>query len=223
MSQSPLASLWSHATNALSRLRTALMPLDTLLAKELRDLRTSLRALEAFCRRLALTEALAHLDRGSSLSAEARRAKAEDPHRTNGKNAGLKARGPRRRLPRLRLWPAPPRVRPRIRLLGPPTSLREIWRDQKRDALIARLAQARARRKPAHLRIADRIDALQRFLDAPLAGVRRLARKLRAIPKLAFRLAVKLTARRPPTSPYLAEDRVRESGEFCWAAVHDSS
>jgi hypothetical protein len=215
MSPSPLASLWSHATNALSRLRANLMRLDTLLPKELRDLRTSLRALEAFCRRLALTEALALGD------THARRPLAE-PGRT-GAVCHPKARGPSKRQPRLRLWPAPPRVRPRIRLLGPPTSVREIWRDQKRDALIARLARARARRKPAHLRIADRIDALQRFLDAPLAGVRRLARKLRTIPKLAFRIAVKLTALRPPTSPYLADDRVRESSELCWAAVHDSS
>jgi hypothetical protein len=225
---SALASLWSHALSALSRLRATLLPLDTLLAAELRDLRTSLRAFEAFCRRLALTEAIyldrALLDRGSSLSAQARRAKAEDPHRSAGAgvgNARLKTRGPRK--PRLRLWPRASRRRPRVVLLGPPTSMREIWRDQERAALIARLAQARARRKPAHLRVADRIDALQRFLDAPLAGIRRLARRLRLIPKLAFRIAAKLTALRPPSSPYLADDRARESGDVCWAAVHDSS
>jgi hypothetical protein len=213
MSSSPLASLWSHATNALSRLRAALMPLDTLLAKELRALRTSLRALEAFCRRLALSEALALGD------THARRPLAEF-----GRTAAVRVCHPKRkRQPRLRLWPTPPRLRARIVLLGPPTSMREIWRNQKRDALIARLAQARTHRKPAHLRIADRIDALQRFLDAPLAGIRRLARKLRAIPKLAFRIAAKLTALRPPTSPYLADDRVRQSGELCWAAVYDSS
>jgi hypothetical protein len=101
--------------------------------------------------------------------------------------------------------------------------MREIWRDQKRNALLARLKLARAHRKPAHLRIADRIDALQRFLDAPRAAVRRLARKLRAIPKLAFRLAAKLTSLRPPSSPFLAADRVRESSDLCWAAVHDTS
>jgi hypothetical protein len=217
MSPSPLASLWSHATAALSRLRAALMPLDTLLAKELRDLRASLRALEVFCRRIALTEALALGD------THARRPVA-DPDRTGAVRVCHPKRHPKRkRQPRLRLWPAPPRIRARIRLLGPPTSMREIWRDQKRDALIARLERARARHKPAHLRVADRIDALQRFLDAPLAGIRRLARKLRLIPKLAFRIAVKLTALRPPSSPYLAEDRVNESGALCWAAVHDSS
>jgi hypothetical protein len=209
MSQSPLSSLWSYVTGALTRLRASLMPLDTLLAKELRDLRTSLRALEAFCRRLALTEAL-RLDRGSS-----------DPHRRDGGNARLKTRGPRK--PRLRLWPAPKRHRARIVVLGPPTSMREIWRNQKRDALIARLKRARMHRKPAHLRVADRIDALQRFLDAPRAAIARLARKLRAIPKLAFRIAAKLTSLRPPSSPFLAEDRVRESGDLCWTAVHDSS
>lgn len=221
MSQSFLACLWSHAAQALSNLRSSLMRLDTLLAKERRELRTWLRALELFCRRLALTEALALSD--PSMSAGVRRAKGEGPHRKTGKNAGLKARRSRERLPRLRLWPTPSRTRPRIRLLGPPTSMCEIWRDQKRDALIARLKLARGRRKPAHLRLADRIDALQRFLDAPAAGVRRLARRLAAIPKLAFRLAVKLTARRPPSSPFLAEDRFSESGDLLWARVHDSS
>jgi hypothetical protein len=214
MSQSPLASLWFHATNALSRLRAALMPLDTLLAKELRDLRTSLRALEAFCRRLALTEALplARLDRGPP-----------GPHSQRHANAGLKARAPSKSQPSLRLWPRPKPMRARIRLLGPPTSLREIWREQKRAALVAQLKRARAHRKPAHLRIADRIDALQRFLDAPRAAIRRLARKLRLIPKLAFHIAVKLTALRAPSSPFLADDRVHESGALCWAAVNDSS
>lgn len=212
MSQSPLARLWSHALHALSRLRASLMPLDTLLAKEQRELRTWLRALELFCRRIALTEALALLDRGPS-----------GPLVSNDASARLKTRGPRKRLPRLRLWPTPPSKRPRIILLGPPTSMREIWRDQKRDALIARLKQARTHRKPAHLRIADRIDALQRFLDAPRAAIRRLARKLAAIPKLAFRLAAKLTSLRPPSSPFLAEDRFRDSGHLLWSAVHDSS
>lgn len=188
------------------------MRLDTLLAKEQRELRTWLRALELFCRRIALTEALAmkgaHLDRGSS-----------------GPHAPLKTRGPRRRerQPGLRLWPTPPSKRPRIILLGPPTSMREIWRDQERNALIARLKQTRLRRKPAHLRLADRIDALQRFLDAPSAGVRRLARKLATVPNFAFRIAGKLLALRPPSSPFLAEDLVRESSQLCWAAVYDSS
>jgi hypothetical protein len=209
---SPLARLWSHAADALSRLRATLMPLDTLLTKELRDLRSALRALELFCRRLALTEAL--LERGSSDA----RISPRDP------NAGLKTRAPRSKpLPRLRLWPRPAPLRARIRLLGPPTSLREIWRERKRAALVTLLARARAMRKPAHLRIADRIDALQRFLDTPRAGIRRLARKLRAIPKLAFKLAVKLSASRPPTSRFLFEDHVSQSGDLCWTAAHDSS
>jgi hypothetical protein len=214
MSQSSLARLWSHAASALSRLRSALMPLDTLLAKERRDLRTWLRALEAFCRRLALTEALQlpRLDREPSGS-----------HCQRHTQASLKAHAPKKRLPRLRLWPRTKRHPARIRLLGPPTSVGEIWRDQKREALLARLKRARARRKPAHLRIADRIDALQSFLDAPRAAIRRLARKLSAVPKLAFRIAARLTGRRPPPSPYLADDCVNESCGLCWTAVRDSS
>lgn len=97
--------------------------------------------------------------------------------------------------------------------------MRELWREQKRAALAARLAQARRACKPAHLRLADRIDALQRLLDGPRAALRRLARKLRVAPKLAYVIA----ARRAPPSSYLAEDIVRECEGLCWAAVHDSS
>jgi len=146
MSTTSLLQLWSHACSALSHLRSSLYPLDTYLAAELRALRRHLRALEFFCRRLALTEALALLGREPSMSAGARRAKPEDPHRPLTSEAGPEAHGPRKskRLPRLRLWPKPPRLRARITLLGPPTSMREIWREQKRAALVAQLKRARS-------------------------------------------------------------------------------
>lgn len=208
MTSSPLARLWSHAVNALQRVRATLLPLDTLLAKELRELSANLRALEAFCRRVALTEALNILDRASS-----------DAHSATPRaNAGLKARGPRKRLPALRLWPRAPRMPVRVTLLGPPTSMREIWREQRRNALIARLKLARARTKLTHLKLADRIDALQRFLDAPLAAVRRLARKLRQAPKLAFKIAM----RPGPPSPHLSPDHIDELGNLMWPALNSS-
>jgi hypothetical protein len=76
------------------------------------------------------------------------------------------------------------------------------------NALIARLKLARA----------DRIEALQRFLEAPLAAVRRLARKLRQAPKLAFKIA----ARRVPPSPHLSPDHIDECGNLLWPALNSS-
>lgn len=180
------------------------MPLDTLSDGERRTLRGWLRALEAFCRRLALTEALALVlpDR-----APASRPTCAGPHTT-------------RRRPALRLWPKLKRPHARIRVLGAATSVREIEAARRRDALIARLGAGRARRKPPHLRIADRIEALQRFLDAPAATIRRFARKLRAAPSLA----VAIVARRAPACPYLAPDQVADCATRAYGAVSvDSS
>lgn len=214
MTSSPLARLWSHAIAALSRLRGSLFPLYTLLAKELRDLRANLRALEAFCRRLALMEALeiksAVMERGSS-----------DPRLGAPLGgSGLKTRAPiRQHHPILRLWPRSTPMPVRVTLLGPPTSVREIWREQKRTALAAQLARVRWKRKPAHLKLADRIDALQRFLDAPRAAIRRLARKLHLTPKLAYQIA----ARRAPSSPYLSPDHIDECDGLIWPRVLNTS
>ena len=175
MSLELLSRLWSNAREALTRLRASLPRLDTLDRKERRDLRRWLTVLEAFVRRIVLLEAL-HLDRASS-----------DAHSQRRTNAGLKARGPRK--PRLRLWPQPKRTGPRIRLLGPPTTVAEIWCDQRRDALIARLKAARGRRRRPHIVLADRIDALESILAAPMRAARRLARKLAQMPRLALKLA----------------------------------
>lgn len=183
MSSSLLTQLWSNVRAALSRLRATLAPLDTLTSKERRDLRTWLRALETFARRVVLLEALSldRLDRGFSLSAEARRAKGEGA-------SARKARIQRKRRPTLRLWPRPKPPRARIRLLGPPTLVRDIWREQHRATLIARLQSARGNRRPAHVRLADRIDALENLLAAPMRAARRLARKLTR--SLALKLAM---------------------------------
>ena len=182
MSLELISRLWSNAREALTRLRASLLPLDTLDRKERRDLRAWIAALEAFVRRIVLLEALSlgHLDRGSS-----------DPQSQRCAKARLKTRGPRK--PRLRLWPQPKRTGPRIRLLGPPITVAEIWRDQRRDALIARLKAARGRRRKPHIILADRIDALESILAAPMRAARRLARKLKQLPRLAMKLAFAIT------------------------------
>jgi hypothetical protein len=198
----PLVSrLWSHAREVLTRLRATLMPLDTLDRKERRDLRQWLTALESFARRIVLLEALSlpPLDREPSGS-----------HSQRDANAGLKARDPRK--PRLRLWPQPKRAGPRIRQLGPPVLVREIWRDQHRAALIARLAIVRTRRRPSLTRLADRIDALESLIAAPLRAARRLARKLAQLPRLALKLAAAIT--RP--GPNLDETLLHEAHNAVW-------
>jgi hypothetical protein len=171
-----LSRLWSNAREALTRLRSSLVPLDVLDRKERRDLGRWIAALETFVRRIVLLEALS-LDREPSR-----------PHSRYQANASLKGRRPRG--PRLRLWPRAKTTGPRIRPLGPPVLIPEVWREQHRRALIARLAAARGRRRKPHIILADRIDALESILAAPMRAARRLARKLAQIPRLALRLAM---------------------------------
>jgi hypothetical protein len=179
MSLELLSRLWSNAREALTRLRASLPRLDTLDRKERRDLRRWITALEAFVRRIVLLEALS-LD-GSRLDRE-----------PPGSHARREARAPNskhKRPPRLRLWPHPKITGPRIRQLGPPVLVRDIWREQRRAALVARLAAARGRRRKPHIILADRIDALESILAAPMRAARRLARKLAQLPRLALKLA----------------------------------
>jgi hypothetical protein len=175
MSLSLLSRLWSTARAALTRLRATIAPLGTLDAKERRHLRSWLRALEAFARRVVLLGAL-HLN-GSEWDRE--------PSGSLARKACLSRAQAK---PALRLWPRPKPPRARIRQLGPPVLVRDIWRDQHRATLIARLNAARGRRRPLHIRLADRIDALENLLAAPIRAIRRLARKLTRT--LALKLAM---------------------------------
>lgn len=195
-----LSRLWSHAREAFARLRTSLLPLDVLDKKERAKLSRFLGALEAFVRRIVLIEALS-LDRAALQSRRPARA-APRP----------RPRGPHKRRPCLRLWPRQKRTGPRVRLLGPPTLVSEIWRDQRRHALIARLAAARDRRHCPAIILAGRIDALDSILAAPLRAARRLARKLAQAPRLALKLAgAKLRA-----APGLDDDVLHEAGSASW-------
>ena len=190
MSLELLSRLWSNARQALTRLRASIPPLDTLDRKERRKLGRWIAALEAFVGRIVLLQALHLTERGSPLSAKARREGAQARPKTH---ARLGTRAPKRRPPRLRLWPQSKRTGPRIRLLGPPTAVAEIWRDQRRDALIARLKAALGRRRRPHIVLADRLDAIDSILDEPMRAARRLARKLARAPRLAMTLAFKPT------------------------------
>lgn len=168
-----ITRLWSSFRVALTLLRASIAPLATLDRKERRALHRWLVSLEVYGRRVVLLEALrlGRLEAASPAS-----------------HARPKTRGPR--TPRLRLWPRATRPRARIRLLGPPTSLREIWREQHRATLIARLRAARAYSRARHLILADRIDALESIITAPTRAARRLARKLVRLPSLALKLVM---------------------------------
>jgi hypothetical protein len=84
---------------------------------------------------------------------------------------------------------APPRDTggPRIRDLGPPLLVRDIWREQARRQLIDRLrpkpdAEAAHRRNQAKAaRLARRFEAVRRVLADPRRAIAALARKLAAL------------------------------------------
>jgi len=179
MSLEFISRLWSNAREVLRRLRFSIGCLDVLDRKESRDLRRWLTGIEGYVRRIVLLEALNILERGSS-----------DPHRsvrTGAGSARLKTRGPRK--PRLRLWPRAKHTGPRARQLGTPLLVRDIWREQRRAALVARLKASRGRRRKAHVILADRMDAIEFIIEAPMRAARRLARKIKQSPRLALKLA----------------------------------
>lgn len=171
------------------RLRASLPRLDTLFGAERRAARTWLRAIEALARKTVLLEAL---KLAPNLAPAVKAAPAAKPG------------AQRKRQTAVRLWPRFRRAPGRARLLGPATSMREIWRERARRALIARLKSGV--RRPAHIRLADRIDALERLIAAPLRPALRLARKLR----VQRGLAVTLAAARPPRCDHVDVDLVHE-------------
>jgi hypothetical protein len=192
--------------------------------KEQSELRSWINPLIAVVRKLVLIEAIAIakcalLNRASS-----------DAHCQRHANAGLtklrrseasaspmrETRGPR--PPSLRVWPQTKRTGPRVRQLGPPVLVRDIWRNNARAAAAHHLKKVRFMRPPPGVQLARRIEALTRILDRPLAAARRLARKLRAFPKLAL----KLIARKLPRTRRYLEAEYSHIGErafdetFAW-------
>jgi hypothetical protein len=114
---------------------------------------------------------------------------------------------------RLRVPPdaqRPPHARPRdtggprIRDLGRPLTVRDIWREQARAAHIARLhpkpdafaEHARALAKAT--RLARRFEALRRVLADPRRAIAALARKLAALGERARAFARRIALASPP-------------------------
>ena len=180
----------------------ALAECERLSPRRSRFVRSWLRPLEAMVRKIVLMEALA-------LARQPEAPRAQSAARTP---PSKRARAPRQRRVAFRLWPRQRwSVGPRIRSLGPPMRVIEINRDRARLALARHLANVRpCARMPEAQRLAGRIAALERVIDKPRAAIRRLARKLRATPKLA----IKLACARPPRArryddPELAETNMR--------------
>jgi hypothetical protein len=94
-----------------------------------------------------------------------------------------------------------PKAHPaRIRLLGAPTTLAELWLNQRRAARVSRLSEAP--RAAPNVRLANRIAALAAVIAKPLPHARRLARLLRrpsGAAKLADAIASARLGRRPLT------------------------
>jgi hypothetical protein len=166
-----------------TRMQRAIGP--HLAKEELRRVRAWLAPVIAMARKVVLIEALA-LAREPMASSLKRVAKRQ-------------AKRSAQRTPSLRLWPKPKRSGPRIRQLGPPVLVRDIWRENARAAAADRLKQARLMRTPPLVALTRRIHALARLMDDPTNAIRRLARKLRARPRIAVALGAK---RMPRTRLY---------------------
>jgi hypothetical protein len=201
----PIDRLWSVARAMFARMCDAVGDAAALAARsaldeeERRAIRAWLAPIAAFARKLVLIEAAA-LAREPELPPGRR-------HKPGGGRSG--------RTASFRLWPRPRPAPARIRSLGEPTTVAQIWRERARQALLRRLAEARANRAPAHVRLARRMEALERVIAKPAAAARRLARRLRRTPRLALELA----AQRPPRSDRLDADACDDARRRAWSAA----
>ena len=102
-------------------------------------------------------------------------------------------------------WTPPADSGPRIRDLGRPLLVRDIWRDQARHAHVGQLARARAarcladeaRERAKSQDLARRFEALKRAVANPVPYARRLLLKLKA-QKNAYDAAMRVAMRAPP-------------------------
>jgi hypothetical protein len=193
-----LARLWSAARIMFARMRAAVGDAGLIAARhvlsmrERRAIREWLAPVVAMVRKIVLIEAIALTRTGFAQAPVAARRAADIAGRASHTTS-------------LRLWPRQSASSgPRVRDLSPALLVRDVWRESRRLALARRLDRVRFMRAPPQERLARCIAALARILDNPLAAVRRLARKLRALP----RLVVKLAAKAPPRSKRYTEPEI---------------
>lgn len=196
----PIDRLWSTARTMLGDLCCLIGNTSALAARiwvdvqERRDIRRLLAPIEYIVRQLILFEALALA-----------------PTPTKPKTATKATRPPSRAPePRFRLWPRDKPHPARIRMLGRATSVAEICRENARRAAALRMLAARRKMPARHVLLARRIQALARVMENPKRAIACLARKLRAIPKLAMKMAL---ARLPRGQ---GREAAVEAAGICW-------
>jgi hypothetical protein len=197
-----ITKLWTAARAMFERVRGAADIVARALSRhDIEHMRARLRPLEALVRKIVLIEAMAL---------------AREPARvTHPRLTHRTSTTPRPRAYALRLWPRTPPPPARIRQIGPPLLVRDIFHDHARAAMMRRLNMARAKRPTEAAHIARRISALERLFAKPIAAVRRLARKLNAAPNLALTLAAKSW----PRSPHADRDAQIESDHAAYAGA----
>jgi hypothetical protein len=199
---SSITHLWTAARDLFERMRGAVgeaaeIARQTWLPeRQIAEARRWLRTLETMVRRLVLIEAAAR-------RVETRGPKLRNVVHLTNPVAPKPAPPPRAaaRSYSFKLWPRPATHPARIRMLGPPVLVREIWRGNLRSAHARQLNMVRFLRTPEPLRIARRIDALERVLANPERTIRRLARRLRVSPSTAQRIALQRPPRRSCADP----------------------
>jgi hypothetical protein len=217
----PISALWTSLRSWLADALDECGPPAEVAAALARKARAAIRrrlaALETLLMKLLLIEAVRRTPDWRAPSAACRAkpgasgaAKAAAPARAkeDQSNPGTWRVRFRLRIPRDPQRPPPARPRdiggPRIRDLGRPLLVRDIWREQARRALIARLhpkpdAAADQRRAEAKaLKLARRFEALRRVIADPRRAVAALVRKLRALAAAAFAAARRIVFAQPP-------------------------
>jgi hypothetical protein len=200
--------LWSAAQDMFERMRAAIGDVASrtwIGPRERRDIHAWLAPLIAMARKIVFIEAAA-LARSTQSLAPFAVTRASKPHK---------------RSAAIRLWPKAVPPRARVRQLGPPILVRDIWRDQAHAAAAQHLNKVRLMRPPAQVMLTRRIEALARLIAKPLAAARRLARKLRLTPRIARRIGAK---RLPRTHLFdCPEYGAAETQAFAAAMAFDSS
>jgi len=213
--------LWESAREMFARMREAIGEAARWAARawitedEEKHVRAWLGPLIAMVRKLVLIEAIA-LARSDALGDARARARTGSKPETARKTCAPPPAPPHpmwpyaahKRPATLPLWPKPDKNGPRVRQLGPPLLVRDIWRERAREAQARHLDMVRFMREPPGVRLARRMEALARIIEKPLAAARRLAKKLRVVPKLALKLLRKL-----PRSRYYKDAAYTAAGD----------
>jgi hypothetical protein len=219
----PVEIACSLAREARAALKRRLLRIETLLMKLLLIEASRVRAKASLASRRRPLRAQARAGAGGAAPVAA----AEDPARPETWRVRFRLGIPPDPKP-----PARPRDTggPRIRDLGRPLLVRDIWREQSRRQLCARLhpepdaeaAQARAAAKSRKL--ARRLEALRRVLANPRAAVAALARRLSALGCAAYAAARRIALAPPPRGKRegrILADAVVHAHDCC--GVFDSS